>query len=512
LNSFTILIRRYQDVVQATALGILGEKSAAEDVAQETFLYAWTHLQQLREPAAFVGWLRQIVFSQCSRTQRKHRSHTRIDEINLIDTATPEAQLLKDEQFQRVMRPIEALPDTLRLTICLFYLADCSVADIASILEVNAGAVRKRLHDARSRLRSQLTELELKMTRDNMHDNRPSKDEAFINKVVAVLQAAASGDSKSLSDMLNEDDALANASGPHPIWSGNPQPLHVAAERGHLDVVRQLLDQGADANGKDADYDGWSPLMLAAHGGRLGIHSPREAIVSLLRDTGATVDVFSATLLNDISSLSELLRSDPQNATRQGPADATALHFARSAEAAGLLLESGANPNALCGWGTTPLERAAFCGASGIAVAEVLITAGAQCNACILACLGDLKRLSALLDTDPEETRSRHKVGASIVGEPVHAAANHGQIEIMQFLIDKGADINARADMGQTPLHLATTLEMVQLLAENGADTTARDDDHGTPPLEWARFFHEHLDPENAELPRIITYLETKPS
>lgn len=350
------------------------------------------------------------------------------------------------------------------------------------------------------------------MTENKMQENRPSRDTKFAARVVSALQAAAVGDAATMSEILTNDASVANATGPHPIWGGAPQPLHVAAERNHLELVRQLLDQGADVNGQDADYDGWSPLMLAAHGGRLGIHQQREKIVALLVARGAEVDIFSASLIDDVKVIEKLIAENPASAKITGPAGATALHFVRSADTAQTLLDASADPNARCGWGTSPLERASFRGREGRAVADVLIDAGAETHACAFACLGDLERLKPLLEKDPASLKSCRKIGASIEGTPLHGAVSHGHLQLAQYLLDHGADVNERANHGQTPLHLATSrLDLVQLLVDRGGDISACDDEHGTPPIEWARFLKENLEPDSQELPRVIEFLEKLP-
>src|ERR1700694_6040396 len=69
-RAFDEIVRQYQDLAYGYAYGVLGEFELAEDAAQEAFLAAWRSLDQLREPAAFPGWLKRIVLTQCSRLPR----------------------------------------------------------------------------------------------------------------------------------------------------------------------------------------------------------------------------------------------------------------------------------------------------------------------------------------------------------------------------------------------------------------------------------------------------------
>lgn len=66
-RAYGTLIRRFQDMAVGYAYGILGDLHLAEDVAQEALLEAYRHLPSLRNPAAFPGWFRRIVFTQINR-------------------------------------------------------------------------------------------------------------------------------------------------------------------------------------------------------------------------------------------------------------------------------------------------------------------------------------------------------------------------------------------------------------------------------------------------------------
>lgn len=86
---------------------------------------------------------------------------------------------------------------------------------------------------------------------------------------------------------------------------------------------------------------------------------------------------------------------------------------------------------------------------------------------------GDLAKVRALVEKDPTIVNSKNPGGQTIL----FAAVAFGQPEIVDYLISKGADVNARTDFHLTPLHVACVrnapLAVVRLLAERGADVNA---------------------------------------
>ena len=90
----------------------------------------------------------------------------------------------------------------------------------------------------------------------------------------------------------------------------------------------------------------------------------------------------------------------------------------------------------------------------------------------------------------------------AVVGTPLHAAAQHGREETVRILLDCGADANARADSGQTPLHLSA-----KVLVDAGADPGATDDEHGTTPLVWAEVGIE-IHGSTPEREALVSYLK----
>jgi RNA polymerase sigma-70 factor, ECF subfamily len=172
LTAFGILVRRYQDQALRTAYSLLGAYAGAEDAVQEAFLLAWQHLHQLKSASAFPTWLRRIVRTECERQRQPSTLSSKALEIEPADLAPgPDEQLEASRFRQRLLQEVQKLSDPLRAAFSLYYLADSSVSEIATLLELSSGAVRKRLHDARRQLRYSFTDEELQMSKDEIGDN-----------------------------------------------------------------------------------------------------------------------------------------------------------------------------------------------------------------------------------------------------------------------------------------------------------------------------------------------------
>lgn len=140
----------------------------AEDVAQEALIQATSHIHQLRQPQAFLAWLRRIVISQCARQQRGLPLQE--DALDDLDDAweeawadqpesQPEMIYQVHERVERVRQAIAALPEGERAVTEGFYLQGESQRELAERLHLPLDTVKKRLQYARQRLRGFLAEL-----------------------------------------------------------------------------------------------------------------------------------------------------------------------------------------------------------------------------------------------------------------------------------------------------------------------------------------------------------------
>lgn len=77
-ESFGVLVQRYQDGLYHLALGMVSAPAEAEDLAQETFVRAWRHLNDFRGQSSFKTWLWRILINLCRSHLRKRYLHRKL--------------------------------------------------------------------------------------------------------------------------------------------------------------------------------------------------------------------------------------------------------------------------------------------------------------------------------------------------------------------------------------------------------------------------------------------------
>ena len=162
LTALAKLLSRHRPRLLAIGRGILGDREAAAEVAQETALVAVTELDRLRNPECAGAWLAGIARNLCRRRLRP-RSYEEWswDSIHggrvprdVIDPApTPEEIVVRDEVVASVVGAVGLLPSGQRDAVRLFYLDDLSYSEVAATLGIEVNAVKARLHRARRSLR-----------------------------------------------------------------------------------------------------------------------------------------------------------------------------------------------------------------------------------------------------------------------------------------------------------------------------------------------------------------------
>ena len=161
-EAFNRLVETFREMAFYEAFRWLGDSHSAEDAAQDAFLAAYTHLDQLRSPQNFGAWFRQIVRSQCNlQTRRKRPKLEPLDEKPHLSapTPTPEHIIETREDQQSVRDAIANLPEHERVVTEEFYLKGQKQADIAEKLGIPLTTVKKRLQYARKKLKGMIEQL-----------------------------------------------------------------------------------------------------------------------------------------------------------------------------------------------------------------------------------------------------------------------------------------------------------------------------------------------------------------
>ncbi|MCY3665419.1 MAG: sigma-70 family RNA polymerase sigma factor [Gemmatimonadetes bacterium] len=186
VDAYGQLVRRFQDMAVGYAYTVLGDFHLAEDAAQEAFIEAYHNLCKVYGPRAFPAWLRQIIFRQCQRQRRDKWGASVILGIEdglVSEQPNPEAVVARREMQYRLRCAIADLPEHQRQVIALFYVSEYSHKEIAAFLDASVNTVKKRLYDARRRLKERL----LIMVQEDLREKRPSKDERFVDKVLQLI-------------------------------------------------------------------------------------------------------------------------------------------------------------------------------------------------------------------------------------------------------------------------------------------------------------------------------------
>lgn len=299
------------------------------------------------------------------------------------------------------------------------------------------------------------------------------------------LHEAARAGTKEMTDLLLDWKANVKAAD-----NDGMTPLHVAVDYSRITIVDTLLTKGADVNARD--LKGRTPLHL------LAVRDARKEMLELLLAMGADINA--------------------KDNAGDTPLHVAAQFCVGDITLAQLLVAKGADVNAKNKNGDTPLSIP--WNYSCPRLTELLQKHGGsdprpmETNIIRAAKNGDVRAVRALFTKDPslalvEDEHGNTPLGlASLYGlldvaqvlavnnavvtatnrngmTALHNAASGAMAEL---LVDRGADVNARDDIGWTPLHCAARIcanGVVEVLVARGADINATNNDAWTP-LHWA--------------------------
>ena len=165
---FEAFVRRYQDMVFATAVRLVGNPTEAEDIAQTVFMRAFQRFEEIGPSPTAAGWLKTVTRNTClnhlSRYRRRWRFFSELataDEsaagLDPTDRLAASSSVIDDlersERHEQLEGALRRLPDHQRVPLVLFHFEDLSYQDIADALGVSLGKVKTDIHRGREALR-----------------------------------------------------------------------------------------------------------------------------------------------------------------------------------------------------------------------------------------------------------------------------------------------------------------------------------------------------------------------
>ena len=164
-DAFEPLVRRYSDIIVRFAHHMVGDFQTAEDIAQESFLKAFSHLGRLAEPEKFSTWLYSITRHLCLDCIRSKRSMLSVevledDGVEVTDErgAPPDRGAETDEMHSAVLREMQQLRADYREILLMKHVYERSYKEISELEGLSVSAVGEKLSRVRQMLRRRLIE------------------------------------------------------------------------------------------------------------------------------------------------------------------------------------------------------------------------------------------------------------------------------------------------------------------------------------------------------------------
>jgi RNA polymerase sigma-70 factor, ECF subfamily len=158
--AFRELFESHKDKIYSLALRYSGDRTAAMDISQDTFLKLMDRIGQFRGESSFDSWLYRLVVNSCMDYRRRQKRWLPMVE-EFFDSfrapqETPLQSLMADERQQQVQDVVAKLAPEHRMVVVLRYTEGLSYEEIADILNCSRGTVASRLNRAHKVLERRL--------------------------------------------------------------------------------------------------------------------------------------------------------------------------------------------------------------------------------------------------------------------------------------------------------------------------------------------------------------------
>ena len=157
IDVFAVLVRRYQDVLYAHAVRMVGSPDDAADLVQRAFVKGFERLDRCAEPDRVGGWLFRIVANQCrDHLKSRRRKDLSVDSLPPLRASepTPDAEARDAELRRRVDAALDQLDPDQREAFVLKHVDGRPYDEMSALLGVSVSALKMRVHRAREGLQT----------------------------------------------------------------------------------------------------------------------------------------------------------------------------------------------------------------------------------------------------------------------------------------------------------------------------------------------------------------------
>lgn len=161
-GAFAELMRRHNQRLFRLARAVVRDDREAEDVVQEAYVRAFTHLDRFEGRARFATWLSRIALHEALARVRRGRRFAALGEEETVSDLPaslprgPEERAANRELAAALAAAVDALPESHRAVFVLREVEGLSTAETAEVLGLSEPNVKVRLHRARAALRADL--------------------------------------------------------------------------------------------------------------------------------------------------------------------------------------------------------------------------------------------------------------------------------------------------------------------------------------------------------------------
>jgi RNA polymerase sigma-70 factor (ECF subfamily) len=156
--AFAAIVDRHKAMVYSVAYNFFGNRTVAEDIAQDAYLELFRNLGKIESDLHLTFWLRQTVTRKCIDWNRrlKHRRHQPLDDAPEPGFEPEKRDPILADELDRM---VATLPEKMRLVVILRFQEDLKLAEIGETLDMPVNTVKTTLRRALERLRPKAAHL-----------------------------------------------------------------------------------------------------------------------------------------------------------------------------------------------------------------------------------------------------------------------------------------------------------------------------------------------------------------